>query len=69
LPSWPGQAVLPNSAPDWFTPKYLNLVRDPEHEPVADVVVDELVLVVVVVVFVGETVEDEPVVAPARHWE
>lgn len=25
--------ALPNSAPDWFTPKNLNLVREPEQTP------------------------------------
>jgi hypothetical protein len=62
--------AVPNSAPDSFTPKYLNLVRDPEHEPLADVVADVVVLVVVVVVLVGETVvadEDELVALPGRH--
>jgi len=62
-----GIAVSPNSAPDSFTPKNLNLVRDPEHTEEEGAV---LVLVVVVgapppplfvVVGAGEL--------PGKHWE
>lgn len=31
MPSAPGMTAFPNSAPDSFTPKSLNLVRVPEH--------------------------------------
>ena len=31
MPRVPGILVLPNSAPDSFTPKYVNLVRVPEQ--------------------------------------
>ena len=45
--------ALPNSAPDWFTPKNWNLVREPEQTPLeglgADVVLDGVVGPVVAV--------------------
>ena len=31
MPRVPGMTVFPNSAPDSLTPKYANLVRDPEQ--------------------------------------
>lgn len=49
MPSTPGMFVFPNSAPDSFTPKNLNLVRLPEQTLLLDDgavdVVDATVLV------------------------
>jgi hypothetical protein len=41
-----GQFAPPNSAPDWLTPKYLNLVRVPEQvvDPGAEVVLVTVLL-------------------------
>lgn len=65
MPSWPGMTLLPNSAPDSFTPNSLNLVRAPAHtlalgaEPV---VVGALVTGGTDVGAVGDA-------APGRHCE
>jgi hypothetical protein len=58
-------AVSPNSAPDSFTPKYLNLVRF-EQVPLLPPDAVVVVFVTVVVVFVPEVVVGA-VVVPGRH--
>ena len=66
MPSWPGQAVLPNSAQLWLIPKYLSFVKAAEPHTAfvtpgaADVDVDVEVDVVVVV--------DVAVAVPGRHY-
>ena len=64
MPSWPGHAVLPNSAELWLIPKYLSLVKAAEpHTAFVDPgAVDVDVVVVVVVVVVVE------VAVPGRHY-
>lgn len=58
--------VLPNSAPDSLTPKYLNLVKAPEQ--VVPEGFDADVVVVAVVVIVVELDAVVPVLDPGRHW-
>ena len=65
MPRVPGITLLPNSAPDSFTPKNLNLVRVPEHTPLSELegagaLEVELAGVVGLAVVVA---------APGRHWK
>ena len=69
MPRTPGILPSPNSAPDSFTPKYVNLVRVPgqTEEDGAEMVVDAVVgwTVVVGVVVVARVL----VSAPGWHWK
>ena len=57
----------PNSAPDWFTPKYLNLATAPGQalDPAFEVVVAVVVVGGWTVVWVGGAVVAEE----GMHWE
>lgn len=76
MPKAPGQAVLPNSAPDSVTPKCLNLVRGPEQRLLEGALGAELVEVGgVETVEVGGAVEVEwideadELEVPGKHWK
>ena len=66
MPNVPGITLLPNSAPDSFTPKNLNFVRFPEHTPLPELEgAGALDVVLAGVVGWAEVV----VAVPGWHWK